>query len=149
MQPQDLKSDQFSSYPPEARRLVTDHLDALRQLPLSFVPGLLREAIEYDYKFPAERRAIDRELKTLSELSPMQRREWFQNFNEFSLPPQLEDFDWVNMPAQFTEQLSAYLWSTHQLDAYHDAASAYGARIQPSVAPEPLPTQRLGIAVIG
>jgi len=149
MQPRDLKSEQFSGYPPEARQLVADHLDALRELPLSFVPGLLREAIEYDFKFPVERGAIERELKTLSELSPEQRREWFQSFNEFSLSPQLERFDWVNLPAQFTEQLSAYLWSTHQLDAYRHTASAYGVRIQSSVVPEPLPMPRLGIAVIG
>ena len=87
---------------------------------MSFVPGLLREVIEYDYKFPPERRAIERELKMLSELSAEQLREWFESFNRFSLSPQLERFDWINLPAQFTEQLSAYLWSTHQLDAYRD-----------------------------
>lgn len=105
MQPQDLKSDQFAGYPPEARQLVADHLDALRELPLSFVPGLLREVIEFDYKFPPERRAIERELKMLSELSAGQLREWFESFNRFSLSPQLERFDWINLPAQFTEQL--------------------------------------------
>ncbi len=149
MQPQDLKSDQFAGYPPEARQLVADHLDALRELPLSFVPGLLREVIEFDYKFPPERRAIERELKMLSELSAGQLREWFESFNRFSLSPQLERFDWINLPAQFTEQLSAFLWSTHQLDAYREAATAYGARIQSGIVPEPLPASRLGIAVIG
>ena len=39
--------------------MIVAHLDVLRQLPLSFVPSLLREAIEYDFKFPAERSAID------------------------------------------------------------------------------------------
>lgn len=149
MQPRDLNPESFAGYPPEARKLIVEHLDALRQLPLSFVPGLLREAIEYDSKFPAERSAIDRELKTLSELSPTQRQQWFQAFEGFTLSSQLEQFDWVDLPAQFTEQLSAYLWSTHQLDAYRDAATAYGARIQSQAAHETLPTPRLGIAVIG
>lgn len=149
MQPRDLNAGSFSSYPAEAKKLVVEHLDALRALPLSFVPGLLREAIEYDFKFPAERRAIDRELKTLSELSPAQRHEWFQSFEGFALSSQLERFDWVNQPAQFTEQLSAYLWSTHQLDAYRSAATAYGSRLQSGVMAEPLPMPRLGIAVIG
>ncbi len=58
MLPLDLKPEQFSGYPPEARKLVVEHLTALRRLPLSFVPSLLREAIDYDYRFPAERRAL-------------------------------------------------------------------------------------------
>jgi hypothetical protein len=149
MQPRDLKPEQFSSYPPQAGKLVVAHLEALRELPLSFVPGLLREAIDYDYKFPVERAAIEKELAQLSELSPTQRAEWFQTFERFSISPQLEDFDWVNQPAQFTEQLSAYLWSTHQLDEYRNAAIAYGNRLQPILRPVALPIARLGIAVIG
>ncbi len=128
---------------------MVDRLDVVRQLPLSFVPGLLREAIEYDYKFPTERKEIDLELVTLSGLSAAQRHDWFEAFAGFTLTSELEGFDWVNQPAQFTEQLSAYLWSTHQLDAYRDAAKAYGARVHTSVVSEPLPMPRLGIAVIG
>ena len=149
MQPRDLNPESFAGYPPEAKKLVIEHLDALRELPLSVLPGLLRESIDYDYKFPAERTAIERELKTLSELSYAQRREWFQGFESFTLSSQLERFDWVNLPAQFTEQLSAYLWSTHQLDAYRNVATAYGARIEAENTAGPLPMQRLGIAVIG
>lgn len=149
MQPRDLKPELFDGYPPEARKLVVEHLDALRPLPLSFVPGLLREAIEYDSDFPAERKAIDRELKTLSELSPAQRVQWFQGFESFTLSSQLERFDWINLPAQFTEQLSSFLWSTHQLDAYREAATAYGARMQLGAPHEALTMPRLGIAVIG
>ena len=36
MLPRDLKAEQFAGYPPEARKLVVAHLDALQQLPLSF-----------------------------------------------------------------------------------------------------------------
>ena len=149
MQPRDLNAESFSGYPEEAKKLVVEHLDVLRELPLSFLPGLLREAIEYDSKFPAERKAIDRELKILSGLSPEQRREWFRDFDDFTLSSQLEHFDWINLPAQFTEQLSAYLWSTHQLDAYRNAATAYGGRLQAGVTTEPLPMPRMGVAVIG
>jgi hypothetical protein len=149
MQPRDLNPELFSGYPPEARKLVLDHLEALRALPLSFLPALLREVIDYDYKFPAERAAIGRELKMLSSLSASQRQECFQNFEGFSLSSQLGNFDWINQPAQFTEQLSAYLWSTHQLDAYRSAATAYGTKLQSEVKQDPLPMTRLGIAVIG
>jgi hypothetical protein len=149
MLPRDLKAEQWTSYPPQARALVIAHLDALRQLPLSFLPSLLREVIDYDYKFPAERAAIDRELANLSSLSPAQMTEWFHAFAQFSLSPSLESFDWINQPAQFVEQLSAYLWTTHQLDGFRQAAIVYGDRLQATKPPEPIPVRRLGIAVIG
>jgi hypothetical protein len=149
MLPRDLKAEQFAGYPPEARRLAVAHLGALQQLPLSFAPSLLREVIDYDFKFPAERAAIDRELVKLSALTPEQVKEWFQAFAIFSLSSKLEQFDWINQPAQFVEQLSAYLWTTHQLDEFRKAATAYGDRLQSAAPPEPLPVRRLGIAVIG
>jgi hypothetical protein len=149
MLPRDLKVEQWASYPPQARALVVAHLDALRQLPLSFLPSLLREVIDYDYKFPAERAAIDRELANLSSLSPAQMTEWFHVFAQFSLSPKLESFDWINQPGQFVEQLSAYLWTTHQLDSFRQAAIVYGDRLQATKPPEAIPVRRLGIAVIG
>src|ERR1700758_3770284 len=110
MQPSDLQPGHFAAYPPEARKLMTAHLDVLRRLPLSFVPSLLREAIEYDYRFPAERSAIDKELANLSSLSAEQLRQRFEAFSHFSVSSTLEQFDWINLPAQFVERQAAYLW---------------------------------------
>ena len=150
MLPSDLRADQIAPYPPQARALIVAHLAALQTLPLSFVPSLLREVIDYDFKFPAERSAIDKELAVVSSLAAAQRAEWFAGFAQCSLSPQLEHNDWVNQPAQFVEQLSAYLWTTHQLDAYRNAALLYGDRLRSATPPpEPLPVRRLGIAVIG
>jgi hypothetical protein len=147
MLPSDLKAEQFVGYPPLAKKLVVDHLGTLQQMPLSFVPSLLREVIEYDFKFPAERSSIDQEFATLGSLSPAKLKEWFQPFSQISLSPKLEKLDWVNQPAQFVEQLSAHLWTTHQLDAYRKAATEYGDRTRST--PEPTPVPALGIAVIG
>jgi hypothetical protein len=149
MLPRDLKPEQFSSYPPEARRLAVNNLSTLQQLPLSFLPSLLREVIEYDYKFPVERQEISKEIAKLGSLSPAQIQEWFRSFREVSLSTKLEQFNWLNQPAQFVEQLSAYLWSTHQLDAFRKAAMEYGDRIRATVSPEQPPAGRLGIAIIG
>lgn len=150
MLPRDLKPEQFAAYPPEARRLVVTHLSALRQLPLSFVPSLLREVIDYDFKFPAERAAIDQELAKLSSLSPAEVQEWFQAFSQLSLSSSLEHLDWINQPAQYVEQLSAYLWTTHQLDGFRQAAIVYGNRLRSVIQPpEQTSLRRLGIAVIG
>lgn len=149
MLPTELKPEQFSGYPPEARKLVTSELAALRRLPLSFLPSLLREAIEYDYKFPVERRALEKEMANLNSLSDEQIQQWFQGFAKIQLSPQLEESDWVNAPAQFVEQLSAHLWATHQLDAFRAAALSYAERLRVAVPPEAPPITRLGISVIG
>jgi hypothetical protein len=149
MLPRDLKPEQFAGYPPEARKFVTNYLGTLQKLPLTFLPGLLRELVEYDYKFPAERTAHEKELAKLSSLSDAQLREWFQEFAVIRLSRQLEDFDWVREPAQFVEELSAHLWSTHQLDAFRKASNDYSDRLSASMPTERPVISRLGIAVIG
>ena len=149
MLPSDLKPEQFNGYPPQARKLVTGHVAVLRRLPLSFLPSLLREAIEYDFKFPAERRALEKELANLDSLSADQLKGWLQGFAQIRISSQLEHSDWINTPAQFVEQLSSYLWTTHQLDAFRAAALAYAERLRAAVPPEKPPVARLGITIIG
>lgn len=149
MLPSDLKSDAFRTYPREARKLVVDSLPAIRRLPLSFVPSLLREVIEYDNKFPAERDALEKELANLRSLSDSQVEDLFREFSKITLSTRLARTDWVNSPAQFVEQLSADLWTTHRLDAFRVAATNYADHLRAAVAAEPPPIPRLGITVIG
>ena len=149
MLPRDLKAEQFRSYAPEATKLAAQYLAVLQRLPLSFVPNLLREIADYDFKFPAERDSLQKELRTLSALSPEQLNDWFGGFAQIKLSMQLEGSDWVNAPAHFVEQLSAHLWSTHQLDAFRIAATAYANHLQSAVPPTKPPSPRLGIAIIG
>jgi len=149
MLPRDLRAERFSGYPPEARKLAVNYVDTLRSLPLAFLPSLLRELIEYDFKFPAERKALQKELATLAALAGEESKQWLKAFAEISLSSKLENFDWVNSPAQFVEQLSAHLWTTRQLDAFRAAATEYANRLHAAVPPEPPPIPRLGIAVIG
>ncbi len=149
MQPSNLQPEQFAHYPPEARKLVLAHLDTLRQLPLSFLPNLLREVIDYDYKFPAERSAIDNELATISSLSPGDLQKCFRGFAQISISGDLELFDWINEPARFVELESAYLWTTLQQDTFRRVAMDYGERLA-TAAPQEMPAAaRLGIAIIG
>ncbi len=149
MLPADLKTERFSSYPPQARKLVTDNIATLQRLPLSFLPSLLREAIDYDFKFPAERKALERELAKISSLPADQFNDWFQGFAKISISTELEKFDWIGAPAQFVEQLSAHLWTTHQLDAFRRAATEYGSHLQEAIPSEAPSIPRLGITVIG
>ncbi len=149
MQPRDLKVETFAGYPPQARKLAVEHLAMLQKLPLSFLPSFLRQLIDYDYKFPAERVAIDAEINTTSALSAKELEEWFSGFAQISLSPNMEHVDWVNRPAEFLEQESAYLWTTGQLDAFRKAAMEYGNRLLAAAPAKPIPVQRLGIAVVG
>jgi hypothetical protein len=149
MKPSDLQPEQFAQYPPEARKVILAHLDSVRQLPLSFLPNLLREVIEYDFKFPAERSAIDNELGAIGSLSREDLQIWFSGFAQISLSPELEQFDWINQPARFVELQSAYLWTTLQQDTFRKLAMEYGARLDASAPRVPPALGRLGIAIIG
>jgi len=149
MLPIHLQAEHFAGYPPEARKLIVANLAVVRQMPISFLPNLLKEIIDYDYKFPAERVAIDGEMSVLSSLSLAQFKDWFQELAQLSCSSTLESVDWVNAPGLFVEQESAYLWTTHQQDAFRKAAIDYGERLRSALGNEPLPMRRLGIAIIG
>jgi hypothetical protein len=149
MLPPDLKPEMFSDYPPEARKLALDSLGAFQRLPLSFLPSLLREVIDYDFKFPVERQLLQKELANLLSLSPQESKDWFRGFAEIHLSSKLEQFDWINSPSQFVEQLSSHLWTTHQMDAFRQAATDYAEHLHAAVRPAPPALPRLGIAVIG
>lgn len=149
MLPRDLKPQQFRSYAPEAGKLAIQHIGTLQRLPLSFLPSVLREIAEYDFKFPAERDSLEKELQTLSALSDEQLSDWFSPFAQIKLSSQLEHSDWANAPAQFVEQLSAHLWTTHQLDAFRTAATVYASHLQNAIQPAKPPVPRLGITIIG
>jgi len=149
MLPYALTAASFHAYPAQASRLAVAHLALFQQLPIAFLPGLLRELIEYDDKFPAERASLDSELAYLTAMPSAQLAATFQPFAQLNIPPSLAASDWVNHPAQFVEQESAHLWSTRQLDAFRVAATHYGDAFRAATPTPPLRIPRLGIAVIG
>src|SRR2546423_11909330 len=99
MLPNQLAAETFAGYPPEARRVAVSHLALLRGLPLGFVPLLLRELIVYDWKFPAERKDLDRQFVYLAALPPDQLSKAMASFSQLRLTAALEKTDWVNSPA--------------------------------------------------
>lgn len=150
MLPSELRADDFRSYPPQAKALVTANLPLLRQLPTVYVASLLREAIDYDWKFPAERSLLDGQLAYLTSLAPGQVTALFAGFAAIRLDRKLEDMDWQKQPAIFSERLTAWLWSTHQIDAFRRAATEFGSKVAAATPPQPPPpVARLGITVIG
>jgi hypothetical protein len=149
MLPGQLTADRFSSYPPQARQVAVSRIALFQSLPLAFLPLLLRELIGYDWKFPAERRELDNQLAYLAALSSQQLAETMAPFAQLRLSAGLERGDWVNEPARFSEQLTAHLWATHQIDAFRSAAIDYVHKVNVAAAAPSLPTSRLAIAVIG
>ncbi len=149
MLPLNLQVDHFAKYPPEARKRAVANLAVLRTLPLAFLPSLLRELIEYDYKFPEEQLELDQQFVALNAISPAQLQHSFQQFGQISLNAKLEEVDWVNSPAVFVQQESAFLWCTHQLDAFRKAAADYVEQLHSSASTQPLPVNRLGIVLLG
>ena len=144
-----IHSEQFSGYPPQAKRIATGNIALLQQLPLAFLPLLLREVIVYDWKFPAERDEIDRQIRYLGSLTADQLSSTMSSFARLKLSPDLESMNWVSAPVRFSEKLSAYLWATHQIDDFGRAAEEYIHVFNAAVPEAPIPAPRLGIAVIG
>lgn len=144
----EIHVEQFSSYPPQAKRIATGNIALLQQLPLAFLPLLLRELIVYDWKFPAERDEIDRQIRYLGGLTQDQLSNTMSSFAKLKLSADLEDMNWIDAPVRFSERLSAYLWATHQIDDFGRAAEEYIRVFNAAVPEAPVPVPRLGIAVI-
>lgn len=136
-------------YPPLARRVATRGLEVLRQLPLSFVPLLLREVIAYDWKFPAERQEVDAQFTYMSSLSPEQLEQVMAAFERLILSPALEEVDWVRSPDEFSERLAAHLWTTGQIATFRTAAVEFLDAVRAAIPPPGPVIPRLGIVVLG
>lgn len=149
MTPRELQTATFRAYPPQARELATKKLDLLRQLPLGFLPLLLRELIAYDWKFPAERKDLDRQLVYLESLTPAQRQKAMEAFAAIRIAPELERTNWVDAPGIFSEQLSAHLWATHQIDRFRAAAVEYIRKLSGEAGQTAPALARLGVVIIG
>jgi hypothetical protein len=149
MLPTQLTADAFAAYPPEARHLCVDHLPLLRQLPLAFLPLLLRELIVYDWKFPVERRDFEAQLAYLRAQLPAELVAVMAPFSGLRLTPKLQSSDWVNNPGRFSEELTAELWATHQIDGFREAAIDYVGKFDAAKPKERPVVPRLGIVLIG
>lgn len=147
--PLPIQENHFKDYPPEAKRVATSHSELLRKLPAAFAPLLLQQIQTYDWRFPAERSDIDRQLTFLKSLTEAERRRLFTGFAQLKLPARLLDAKWAASPVEFSEQLSHHLWTTGQIDAFHEASANYLKAVLAAIPNQPPATPRLGIAVIG
>jgi hypothetical protein len=149
MTPLQLKLTDFASYSPGAGGVATANLELLRGLPLVFAGVLLREVIAYEWRFPAERRQIDGQLAVLTQLPAEELQKRMQGFRSLRLNSDMERNDWVLDPAGFMERLTAWLWSSGQMDNFRQSAEDYTSFLSRTL-PVPSPkTPRLGVVVVG
>ena len=149
MRPEQLQPEHFAGYPPLGRAVAVRGIKLLRQLPLGFVPLLLRQVIAFDWNFPPERSEVDAQFDYLGGLSQLQLREATRGFENLRLSPQMEQIDWVNAPLDFSEQLSAELWATGQIAAFRTAAVELLNQVHAAFPPPRAEIPRRVIVVLG
>jgi hypothetical protein len=149
MTPGKLRVDSFATYPPQAQALAIVHLDAMKRLPLVLLAALLRQVIQYDWSFPAEREQLVRQLNLLGHLDATTFDSLVSSFAAIPLSSELSKFDYLNHPQQFSEKLTTYLWEQHLSDNYHNVAEVYQQYLEKALPQVQLPTPRWTIVVIG
>lgn len=146
MKPEDLKQISFAAYAAPSRALALQHLHLLATMPLSLLPSYLVQIQAYPVLFPVEQDRLRLQLNAMQ-----QKPDLLQAFRRIALPASLEKMNWVEQPGAFVGALSAALWQSGQIDAYHRAAEELFAALQqtgrpPADASVPAP---MLIAVIG
>jgi hypothetical protein len=130
MEASDLKPESFTRYSLEGRTLAAANIDLLRRVPLALLPLLLLRVQQAALAFPAERAELDAEIAALDAMDHPAFDALMQPFATLDLSANLKEMDWVDHPQQFTERLTAWLWSHHQIDRYHAAAESYRQLVQ-------------------
>lgn len=142
-----LQAQSFAAYPPRGRALASANLVLLRWVPLPLLPILLRELSTFDFRFPREQERMRGQLQWLSAMPEAEHVAVFAPFRALSLPDSLAAGDWVNDAPRYMEQLTAVLWSTHQMPAFREAADGYAQRLA-EAQPELSPTQPRLVLVV-
>lgn len=149
MRPADLTIERFASYPAQARAFAGENLATIRQIPLPLLSIFLARFVDFDVSFPAEQNELRRQFHRLKEMPTDEFAKLMALFGVIRLSEDLFAADWVNHPRRFNEQLSAWLWSTHQIDGFREASHKYEDEMNRElIGPRPA-TPRLVIAVIG
>ena len=142
--PYPLGSGDFSLYPPEGREVAISHLAALKQIPATVLPVFLVDLKQYDWEFPAEQREIVTRIQFVED-NPTS----LAAFRGISTPASLATSGNIRDPQRFLADVTAYLWSSLQTDAYRRAADQFEQLYEAKVKP-PIPAQpRLVMICIG
>jgi hypothetical protein len=118
-------------------------------MPIALLPLLLLQIQRYEVAFPAERAQLNGEIEALDALDNEAFNALMRPFAVLDLSDDLKQMNWVDKPQQFTERLTAWLWSHHRIDAYHAAAESYRTQVQQLSPPVQPATARWTILLLG
>ncbi len=149
MEPASLTAAEFALYPPQARALAVQNLPLLQTLPLVLAAVLARDLAGYDWHFPAERMALERQLTFLRQTPPAARERLLKPLSDVTLSAQLRASDWIRQPGAFLEELSAWMWTSGQTERFREATDLYSAAVDRAAPQQPAVPQRLGIVLAG
>ncbi len=149
MRPSQVNERNFDTYPPLAKQFAIERLELIRDLPIVLSAVLLREVIRFDSCFPQERAAIQGRFTFLGSLNEDERRHLTQSFADLKLPDELVAEDWVRSPEKFGEDLSAYLWASHQIDAFHTMSNQLLHAVSAATPASKPPAPRWGAVILG
>lgn len=124
MTPADLQPASFATYPALAQAFAIKHLALLRELPMSVCPSFLVQIIAFDTRFPVERETLEWQCASLESMEAQRRASLLNPLQAIALPEELKRTNWVRSPGVFVEQLTASLWSSGQINAFHTASKA-------------------------
>ena len=142
-------AETFSHYSPRARAFAIEHLALLRDLPQPLLAALLGRIVRYDFQFPAEQQNLELQFNFLRSMSRDEIRKLLAPFSAIRLDVGVEKLDVVNHPEKYTERMGAWLWASHQLDAYRDAGLAYEERLATVLKGQTPTVPRFTIVVVG
>jgi hypothetical protein len=145
MTPDELRAESFAHYPAAGRDFAVQSLDLLRRLPVAICPSFLEQILQLDTSFPAERESLRRQRDALLQLPAAEFSSLVAPLAQLSIPAQLRDSDWVRSPAAFITDLTAYLWSSGQIDRFRSAVQKLFAAIPDRT----LSPHRLTIVALG
>lgn len=145
MKPEQLRAEDFSRYPLAGREFAVESLPFLRRLPIAICPSFLQQIRLLDTSFPAERNSLRRQRDGLAALPATTFAELVAPLEQMPIPSELRKSDWVNAPAAFIPELTAWLWSSGRIDAFRNAVQTLFAAIP---APPPSP-HRLTLVILG
>ena len=149
MTPSELRAESFTLYPPQARSFAIINLQVLRRMPLILASVMLRQLIQFDWCFPAERDRLSRQFDLMSNMDSASFDALMSSFSSIKLSSELRDMEWVDHPQLFSEHLTAYLWSEHQIDRYHKAAQDYQQFVETALKDTAPASPRWTIVTIG
>ena len=132
MTPDALKPEDFRNYPPVGRSFAVKFIEVLRGLPPAVCPSFVLQIRNLDTSFPFEQKSLRAQFDALAAIPQAEFSTLSEPLRQIPLPEDLLHGDWVDDPAAFITRITAFLWSSGQIDRFREGAEALFAALPDS-----------------